>query len=84
MSVHLYLFYSSMRERERAGESEIGEDRERSNCERERERAREGKTERDLTVFYSKSMSECVLCLFYSNIILHEAPRTYITWICII
>ena len=31
-----------------------------------RERARVGKTERDLTVFYSKSMFEYVLCLFYS------------------
>ena len=30
------------------------------------ERVRVGKTERDLTVFYSKSMFEYVLCLFYS------------------
>ena len=43
----------------------------------EGETEREGKTERDLFVFYSKSMFECVLCLFYSNIILREAPRTY-------
>ena len=51
----------------------------------EGETERDGKTERDLFVFYFKSMFECVLCLFYSNIILREAPRTYyITWICTI